>query len=91
MILDRRPPHLQLSTNFAETPVHVEVRTLSASRAQNIRGQWKEVTSNEEMLDIVAKYAILSAQQSSSNHVVNSTASSLALHLCKLLNKLNSI
>ena len=53
MILDKRPPRLRSSTSFAKTPVRAEVRTVSTSRAQNIRGKWKE-----EMLDIVEKYVI---------------------------------
>ena len=54
LLLDKRPPQLRSSTICAETPVRIEIRTVSGSRVQNIRGQWKEV-SDEEMLDIVAR------------------------------------
>lgn len=54
LLLDKRPPHLRSSTICAETPVRVEIRTVSGSRVQNIRGNWKEI-SDEEMLDIVAR------------------------------------
>ena len=54
LLLDKRPPHLRSSTICAETPVRIEVRSVSGSRVQNIRGNWKEV-SDEEMLDIVAR------------------------------------
>ena len=58
LILDRRPPHLRNSTSCAETPVRIEVRSVSGSRIQNLRGRWKEV-NNEEMLDIIAKMILL--------------------------------
>ena len=54
LLLDKRPPHLRSSTICAETPVRIEIRSVSGSRVQNIRGNWKEV-SDEEMLDIVAR------------------------------------
>ena len=60
LLLDKRPPHLRSSTICAETPVRVEVRTVSGIRMQNIRGNWKEV-SDEEMLDIIARM-ILAAE-----------------------------
>ena len=58
LLLDRRPPHLRSSTICAETPVRVEIRTISGTKIQNIRGQWKEV-SDDDMLDIVAKMILL--------------------------------
>ena len=62
LLLDRRPPHLRSSTICAETPVRVEIRTVSGTKVQNIRGQWKEVT-DEDMLDIVAKMILLAEPQ----------------------------
>ena len=58
LLLDRRPPDLRSSTICAETPVRVEIRTVSGSRISNIGGQWKEV-NDEQMLDIVAKMILL--------------------------------
>ena len=57
LLLDRRPPHLRTSTGLADTPLRIEIRSVSASRVQNIRGQWKDVTEGE-MLDILAKMII---------------------------------
>ena len=62
LLLDRRPPHLRTSTICAETPVRVEIRTVSGTKVQNIQGQWKEV-SDEDMLDIVAKMILLAEPQ----------------------------
>ena len=62
LLLDRRPPRLRSSTRCAETPVRVEIRTVSGAKIQNIRGQWKEV-SDEDMLDIVAKMILLAEPQ----------------------------
>ena len=62
LLLDRRPPHLRNSTICAETPVRVEIRTVSGTKIQNIRGKWKEV-SDEDMLDIVAKMILLAEPQ----------------------------
>ena len=62
LLLDRRPPHLRSSTICAETPVRVEIRTISGTKIQNIRGQWKEV-SDDDMLDIVAKMILLAEPQ----------------------------
>ena len=62
LLLDRRPPHLRTSTICAETPVRVEIRTVSGTKVQNIRGQWKEV-SDEDMLDIVSKMILLAEPQ----------------------------
>ena len=62
LLLDRRPPHLRSSTICAETPVRVEIRTVSGTKIQNIRGQWKEV-SDDDMLDIVAKMILLAEPQ----------------------------
>ena len=62
LLLDKRPPHLRSSTICAETPVRIEVRSVSGSRVQNIRGNWKEV-SDEEMLDIVARMILQAEPQ----------------------------
>ena len=62
LLLDRRPPHLRTSTICAETPVRVEIRTVSGTKVQNIRGQWKEV-SDEDMLDIISKMILLAEPQ----------------------------
>ena len=62
LLLDMRPPHLRTSTICAETPVRVEIRTVSGTKVQNIRGQWKEV-SDEDMLDIVSKMILLAEPQ----------------------------
>ena len=82
LLLDRRPPHLRSSTICAETPVRVEIRTVSGSRVQNIRGNWKEV-SDEEMLNIVARM-ILAAEpellsQKSNRGIVSKVAELLGL------------
>ncbi len=61
LLLDKRPPHLCSST-ICETPVHVEIRTVSGTKIQNIRGQWKEV-SDDDMMDIVAKMILLAEPQ----------------------------
>ena len=62
LLLDRRPPHLRSSTICAETPVRVEIRTVSGTTIQNTRGQWKEV-SDDDMIDIVAKMILLAEPQ----------------------------
>ena len=62
LLLDMRPPHLRSSTICAETPVRVEIRTVSGTKVQNIQGQWKEV-SDDDMLDIVAKMILLAEPQ----------------------------
>ena len=62
LLLDQRPPHLRSSTICAETPVRIEIRTVSGSKIHNVKGNWKEV-DGEEMLDIVAKMVLLAEPQ----------------------------
>ena len=62
LLLDRRPPHLRTSTGLAETPLRIEIRSVSGSRIQNIRGQWKDV-SEKEMLDILARMILIAEPQ----------------------------
>ena len=58
LLLDRRPPHLRTSTGLADTPLRIEIRSVSGSRIHNIRGQWKDVTE-KEMLDILARMILM--------------------------------
>ena len=64
LLLDQRPPHLRSSTICAETPVRIEIRTITGTRVQTIEGKWSEV-DNEEMFDVVAEMILLAEPESS--------------------------
>lgn len=59
LLIDSRPPHLRTSTICAETPVRVEIRRLTHSAFQALRGTWKEVM-DEGFLDTVARMILVS-------------------------------
>ena len=65
LLLDQRPPHLRTSTICAETPVRIEIRTVTGTRVQTVEGKWSEV-DNEEMFDVVAEMILLAEVESSS-------------------------
>ncbi len=54
LLLDKLPPSLRTSTICAETPIRIEIRTISGTKIQNIEGKWNEV-DDEGMIDIVAR------------------------------------
>ena len=54
LLLDKLPPRLRSSTICAETPIRIEIRTVSGTRIQNLDGIWNEV-DDTGMLDVVAK------------------------------------
>ena len=58
LLMDKRPPHLRTSTQCAEVPVRIEIRTVTETRFQKLKGQWKEI-DGEEMLETVAKMILL--------------------------------
>ena len=57
LLLDKPPPRLRSSTTCAESPMRIEIRTISGTRVHNRKGKWKEI-DNEDMLDTVAKMII---------------------------------
>ena len=64
LLLDQRPPHLRTSTICAETPVRIEIRTVTGTRVQTIEGKWSEI-DNKEMFDVVAEMILLAEPESS--------------------------
>ena len=64
LLLDQRPPHLRSSTICAETPLRIEIKRISETKIQSLKGNWKEVDS-EEMLDIIAKMILLAERDTS--------------------------
>ena len=54
LLLDKLPPSLRTSTICAETPIRIEIRTISGTKIQNIKGKWNEV-DDEGMIDVVAR------------------------------------
>ena len=54
LLLDKLPPSLRTSTICAETPIRIEIRTISGTKIQNIEGKWNEV-DDEGMIDVVAR------------------------------------
>ena len=64
LLLDQRPPHLRTSTICAETPVRIEIRTITGTRMQTIEGKWSEI-DNEDMFDVVAEMILLAEPESS--------------------------
>ena len=65
LLLNKLPPRLRTSTNCAEAPIRIEIRTITGTRLQTFGGQWKEV-DNTEMYDIVAQMIIV-AESNDSN------------------------
>ena len=58
LLLDKLPPCLRSSTICAETPIRIEIRSISGTRIQNLDGKWTEI-DDEEMLDVVAKMILV--------------------------------
>ena len=58
LLLNEQPPYLRTSTNCAEAPVRIEIRTITGTRLQTIGGQWKEV-GDTEMFDVVAEMILV--------------------------------
>ena len=54
LLLDKLPPLLRTSTICAETPIRIEIRTISGTKIQTIEGKWNEV-DGEGMIDVVAR------------------------------------
>lgn len=57
LLLEKPPPHLRSSTNCAEAPIRIEIRTISGTRVKMVEGKWKEV-DDEDMLDVVANMIV---------------------------------
>ena len=58
LLLNEQPPYLRTSTNCAEAPIRIEIRTITGIRLQTIGGQWKEV-GDTEMFDVVAEMVLV--------------------------------
>ena len=58
LLLDQEPPHLRTSTNCAETPVRIEIRSVTGTRVKTIGGRWQDV-DDEDMFDVVAEMILL--------------------------------
>ena len=54
LLLNKLPPQLRSSTVCAETPIRIEIRTISGTRVQTLEGKWSEVDDNG-MIDVVAR------------------------------------
>ena len=62
LLLDQEPPHLRTTTNCAEAPVRIEIRTITGTRVQTIGGRMQGIDDdNEQMFDVVAEL-ILTAE-----------------------------
>ena len=61
LLLNKQPPCLRTSTNCAEAPIRIEIRTVTGTRLQKVGGNWKEV-GDRDMFDVVAEM-ILGAEQ----------------------------
>ena len=57
LLLEKPPPLLRSSTICAESPVRIEIRTVSGMRVKTVEGKWKEV-DDKEMLDVVANMIV---------------------------------
>jgi hypothetical protein len=77
LLLDQRPPHLRTSTICAETPVRIEIRTITGTRVQTVEGKWSEI-DDEEMFDVVAEMILLAEPDSSSEIQPQATDDSVA-------------
>ena len=62
LLLEKKPPGQRSSTNCAEAPVQIEVRTVSAAKFQKLGRKWKEVQT-EQMLPLIARYIHSKAQE----------------------------
>ena len=58
LLLNEQPPYLRTSTNCAEAPVRIEIRTITGTRLQTIGGRWQEV-GDTEMFDVVAEMILV--------------------------------
>ena len=58
LLLIEQPPYLRTSTNCAEAPVRIEIRTITGTRLQTIGGRWQEV-GDTEMFEVVAEMILL--------------------------------
>ena len=58
LLLNEQPPYLRTSTNCAEAPIRIEIRTITGTRLQTIGGRWQEV-GDTEMFDVVAEMILL--------------------------------
>ena len=63
LLLDQEPPHLRTSTNCAEAPVRIEIRTITGTRVQTIGGRWQGVVE-EEMFDVVGEMILIAEPES---------------------------
>ena len=58
LLLNKQPPYLRTSTNCAEAPIRIEIRTITGTRLQTIGDRWKEV-GDTEMFDVVAEMILV--------------------------------
>ena len=58
LLLNEQPPYLRTSTNCAEAPIRIEIRTITGTRLQTIGGWWQEV-DDTEMFDVVAEMILV--------------------------------
>ena len=58
LLLNEQPPYLRTSTNCAEAPIRIEIRTITGTRLQTIGGRWQEV-GDTEMFDVVAEMILV--------------------------------
>ena len=58
MLLNEQPPYLRTSTNCAEAPIRIEIRTITGTLLQTIGGKWKKV-GDTDMLDVVAEMILV--------------------------------
>ena len=64
LLLDQEPPHLRTSTNCAESPIRIEIRTVTGTRLQTIGGRWQDV-EGEEKFDSVAEMILVAEPEAS--------------------------
>ena len=75
LLLEKPPPHLRSSTICAESPVRIEIRTISGTRVKTVEGKWQEV-DDEDMLDVVANMIVSQEDELSSDSAVDDMQSS---------------
>ena len=64
LLLDQEPPHLRTSTYCAESPIRIEIKTITGTKMQTIGGKWHDV-EDDEMFDVVAEMILLAEPESS--------------------------
>ena len=69
LLLDQDPPHLRTSTHCAESPVRIEIKTITGTKMQTIGEKWHDV-EDDEMFDIVAEMILLAEPESSAQQDV---------------------